>query len=247
MKKIRRGNDFVFAWEIERNGLSEDLSSVLEKHLYLSVLGKRVELVEGVDYDITGNVVRIEITPTIANILGTYKAEFHYILPDLTLIDEDRKCAVDVDAFAIVGSTAQADDPSEFTVTSDMAIAFKGDKGDSFTYADFTPEQIAELKQPAMDAAQQAERLLIGDLAVAEREVNRYGFDLTQNQFDALVSFVFNVGAGNFRSSTLLKRLKANPNDPDIANQFKRWVYGGGKVLPGLVRRRDEETKLYFA
>jgi lysozyme len=93
---------------------------------------------------------------------------------------------------------------------------------------------------------EQAEKFLIGDLIVAETEVNRYGFDLTQNQFDALVSFVFNVGAGNFRSSTLLKRLKANPNDPDIANQFKRWVYGGGKVLPGLVRRRNEEAKLYF-
>ena len=94
---------------------------------------------------------------------------------------------------------------------------------------------------------EQAEMLLIGDLIVAETEVNRYGFDLTQNQFDALVSFVYNVGAGNFRSSTLLKRLKDNPNDPDIANQFKRWVYGNGKVLPGLVRRRNEEAKLYFS
>ena len=93
---------------------------------------------------------------------------------------------------------------------------------------------------------EQAEKFLIDDLAVAEREVNRYGLNLTQNQFDALVSFVFNVGVGNFRSSTLLKRLKANPNDPDIANQFKKWVYGGGKVLPGLVRRRNEEAKLYF-
>ena len=152
MKKIRRGNDFVFAWEIERNGLPENLSSVLEKHLYLYALGKRVELIEGVDYDITGNVIRIEVTPTIANILGTYKAEFHYILPDIGLIDEDRKCAVDVEAFVIVGSTAQADDPSEFTVTSDMAIAFKGDKGDPLTYDDLTPEQKAELQQPATDA-----------------------------------------------------------------------------------------------
>ena len=93
---------------------------------------------------------------------------------------------------------------------------------------------------------EQAEKFLIDDLAVVEREVNRYGFELTQNQFDALVSFVYNVGARNFRSSTLLKRLKDNPNDPDIANQFKRWVYGNGKVLPGLVRRRNEEAKLYF-
>lgn len=92
----------------------------------------------------------------------------------------------------------------------------------------------------------QAESFLREDLITAETEVNRYGLDLTQNQFDALVSFVYNVGAGNFRSSTLLKNLKANPNDPDIANQFKKWVYGNGKVLPGLVRRRNEEAKLYF-
>ena len=161
MKKIRRGNDFVFAWEIERNGLPEDLSSVLEKHLYLSALGKRVELVEGVDYDITGNVIRIEVTPAIANILGTYKAEFHYILPDIGLIDEDRKCAVDVEAFVIVGSTAQADDPSEFTVTSDMAIAFKGDKGDSSyqTWLDAgntgtEADYLAWIQKPATDIEQ---------------------------------------------------------------------------------------------
>lgn len=93
---------------------------------------------------------------------------------------------------------------------------------------------------------EQAEKFLIGDLAVAESEVNRYGLNINQNQFDALVSFVYNVGAGNFRSSTLLKMVKANPNDPDIAKQFSRWVYGGGKVLPGLVRRRNDEAKLYF-
>lgn len=129
--KIRIDNDFVFNWAIERGGLPEDLSSVLEKHLHLSVFDKRIELVEGIDYDITGNVIRIEVTPAIANILGTYKAEFHYILPDIGLIDEDRRCAVDVDAFQIVAKTAQADDSSEFSMTSDMAIAFKGDKGDT--------------------------------------------------------------------------------------------------------------------
>ena len=92
----------------------------------------------------------------------------------------------------------------------------------------------------------EAEKLLVDDLKTAEEEINSHNLPLKQNQFDALVSFVFNVGVGNFRSSTLLKRLKANPNDPDIANQFKKWVYGNGKVLPGLVRRRNEEAKLYF-
>ena len=93
---------------------------------------------------------------------------------------------------------------------------------------------------------EEAERLLIEDLVTVENEINSHNLNINQNQFDALASFVYNVGVGNFRSSTLLKRLKANPNDPDIANQFKRWVYGGGKVLPGLVRRRNEEAKLYF-
>lgn len=93
---------------------------------------------------------------------------------------------------------------------------------------------------------EQAEQFLIGDLIVAETEINRLGLDLNQNQFDALVSFVFNVGGGNLRSSTLLKKLRENPNDPDIGRQFKRWVYAGKEVLPGLVRRRNDEARLYF-
>lgn len=93
----------------------------------------------------------------------------------------------------------------------------------------------------------QAEALLKVDLRTAEKEVNRHKLPLNQNQFDALVSFTFNVGAGAFRSSTLLKRIKENANHPDIPNQLKRWVYAGGKVLTGLVRRREEESKLYFS
>lgn len=92
----------------------------------------------------------------------------------------------------------------------------------------------------------QAEDLLRKDLATAEAEVNRHKLPLNQRQFDALVSFVFNVGKGNFRRSTLLKRIKENVFHPDIPFQFSRWDKGGGKVLPGLVRRRKDEAKLYF-
>lgn len=93
----------------------------------------------------------------------------------------------------------------------------------------------------------QAEAKLREDIRTAEREVNRHKLGINQNQFDALVSFTFNVGSGNFRSSTLLKRIKENQNHPDIKNQFNRWVYGGGKRLDGLVKRRAEEAKLYFS
>lgn len=69
---------------------------------------------------------------------------------------------------------------------------------------------------------------------------------LTQNQFDALVSFVYNIGPGAFTKSTLRRKVNADTSDPTIAAEFAKWVNGGGKKLPGLVRRRADEAKLYF-
>ncbi len=92
----------------------------------------------------------------------------------------------------------------------------------------------------------QGERFLIQDVQTAEQEVNSHGLIINQNQFDALVSFVFNVGVGNFSRSTLLRKLKVNSNDATISYEFSRWKYAGGKVLPGLVKRRKEEAELYF-
>jgi lysozyme len=92
----------------------------------------------------------------------------------------------------------------------------------------------------------QAEELLKIDLADAERAVNRTNLTLTQNQFDALVSFVFNVGSGNFANSTLLKRLNEKADKREITTQFNRWIFGKNKVkLPGLVRRRAAEAELF--
>lgn len=93
----------------------------------------------------------------------------------------------------------------------------------------------------------QAEELLRKDVLTAERALNRQRLPLSQNQFDALVSFTFNVGVGNFQKSTLLRKVRVNVNDPSIAVEFKKWVYGGGKVLPGLVKRRQAEAGLYFS
>ena len=71
--------------------------------------------------------------------------------------------------------------------------------------------------------------------------------ELTQNQFDALCSFTYNVGIGAFRKSTLLKKININPNDPSIESEFMRWNKAGGKVLAGLTKRRQQEADLYFA
>ena len=80
---------------------------------------------------------------------------------------------------------------------------------------------------------------------VKEPMVHKLG-KLNQNQCDAMVSFVYNVKLGQFNTSTIRRKILANPSDPSIADEFPRWKYGGGKVLPGLVKRRKEEAKLYF-
>jgi len=71
--------------------------------------------------------------------------------------------------------------------------------------------------------------------------------ELTQNQFNALVSFAYNVGTGNFSSSTLLKKINKNPNDLTLKAEFLRWNKAGGKVINGLTNRRNEEADLYFS
>ena len=71
--------------------------------------------------------------------------------------------------------------------------------------------------------------------------------NINQNQFNALVSFTYNVGTGNFSSSTLLKKVNKNPNDLSIKDEFLKWNKAGGKVINGLTNRRNEEADLYFS
>ena len=69
---------------------------------------------------------------------------------------------------------------------------------------------------------------------------------INQDQFDALVLFTYNVGVNAFADSTLLKKVKVDPNDPTIRDEFMRWVYVNGVVVQGLVNRRQKEADYYF-
>lgn len=73
------------------------------------------------------------------------------------------------------------------------------------------------------------------------------GVKLRQCQWDALASFVFNLGLKSLKSSTLWKLIQADPDDARIADEFARWVYAKGRRLPGLIARRADETRLYFS
>jgi lysozyme len=89
--------------------------------------------------------------------------------------------------------------------------------------------------------------LLSKTLTSYEHAVNAIKVDLTQNEFDALVSLTYNIGAGNLASSTLVKMLKAGNSKAEIAKQFLRWDKAGGKPLAGLTRRRNAEAELFLS
>lgn len=106
-----------------------------------------------------------------------------------------------------------------------------------------------------------ARRLFANILPRYEKEFNywldKYNIKINQNQFDALISFGYNVGIGREKTantpakgvagSTLFKKMMIDPNDPTIRNEFPKWNKSGGVVLNGLIRRRKAEADLYFS
>ena len=91
-----------------------------------------------------------------------------------------------------------------------------------------------------------AKEMLREDIEEAEWLVKELGVAKTEGQLDALVSFVFNLGIGRLNTSTLLKVIRNGGSMQQIKKEFKRWVYAGGKQLPGLVKRREWEAKRFF-
>ena len=167
--RIREGNDFTLNWEIERGGIAEDIQSAISRRLLLK---RHREVREITDYEIIGdgNIIHTEFTPDMLFGLGDYVLELHYVLSDISLSDEDRRCAVDVDAFTIVARTAMADNVTEMAQTSDIALALRGksaydlwiDSGGVGTVDDY----IAWLREPSVTAAGYATEQ--GDYALAQ-------------------------------------------------------------------------------
>lgn len=94
---------------------------------------------------------------------------------------------------------------------------------------------------------EQAEKWLQEDIASAEAAVNTYvHVPLTQGEFDALTDFVFNLGSGSLLHSTLLTLLNKGDRE-GAAKEFEKWDHAGGKVVAGLLRRRQEEEKEFFS
>lgn len=91
-----------------------------------------------------------------------------------------------------------------------------------------------------------AEHLLRADLYETEKAVDELDVAKTQGQFDALVSFAYNLGINRLRTSSLLKTIREGGNMRAIKREFKKWVHAGDKTLRGLEKRRAWEAERFF-
>ena len=94
---------------------------------------------------------------------------------------------------------------------------------------------------------EQADAMLLDTIKGVEKQVkNVLDVKLPAHKLAALISFTYNVGIGNFANSTLLAWINSNPDFSRSPEQFRRWNRGGGKVLNGLIRRREAEVALWI-
>ena len=122
--------------------------------------------------------------------------------------------------------------------------ALKTEKYLTIGYGHYGPD----VKEGQTITKDEATELLQQDVQTAEYELNqllRQNVLLTQNQFDALCSLVFNIGVGNFRKSTLRKKLLNHIQSVDC--EFMKWVYSGGHYVQGLYNRRKKEVELFLS
>ena len=111
------------------------------------------------------------------------------------------------------------------------------------SYADGSKVKISDKSIDESTAKSMLQHVADSFAAKVELLVNK---ELTQNQFNALCIFAYNIGLGNFGISTLLKLVNNNPNDANIAKEFLRWNKQSGKVLSGLTSRRIKESIIYY-
>ena len=92
----------------------------------------------------------------------------------------------------------------------------------------------------------QADDFLREDIVVVEKTLNQLGINFKQNQFDALCSWVFNLGCGNLTHSTMCKKMMTGASDEDVTDQLVKWCNAGGKPLLGLMKRRVAEANMFL-
>jgi lysozyme len=91
-----------------------------------------------------------------------------------------------------------------------------------------------------------AEKLLMEDIKPIELFINKVRVNFVQEEFDSLCSFIYNLGTGNFNSSTMRQYIIGDREDEEITDQMVKWILAGGKPLTGLKRRRIAEANMFL-
>ena len=132
----------------------------------------------------------------------------------------------------------------------DLIKSFEGCKlyayRDSVGVATIGYGHVKNVKMGMSITQKQAEDFLREDIKPCELTLNSMGVNYTQNEFDALVSWIFNLGAGAFKGSTMYKKIVARASDIEITDQMIKWHNAGGKPLLGLKRRRCAEANMFL-
>ncbi len=250
MKRIRQGNDFLVTWRIKRAGINEDLTQAVNMSLVASVKSDGLIHSKIVPFDIVDNsIVRIEVTPEIAQWEGIYNFVLKYEFVNPTYLDNNEKCAVDKNIFIIVPRTSQADEVVLIECESDVLIGLKGKKGDSAftvwnkenggnnTYDDW----LAFLQSPATEiegivSANEAIRVE-NENTRKLNEIERKQSEQTrlQNESARVASEIDRAGNEDTRSLNEATRL---------TNEEKReQLYDNAVILKGEVETLKTETE----
>ena len=106
----------------------------------------------------------------------------------------------------------------------------------------------ADVSEDMTITQDEADRLFDKDIESFEGQVRSVigPVNLRQCQWDAVVSLAYNIGVGALSRSILLRKIRSNPDNPAIRDEFRRWNRGGGRVLAGLTKRREWEARRYF-
>ena len=240
--RIRQGNDFIFLWAIERNGLPENLSNAVNVRLHF----KNFDCVGNVQsfQIVDGNIVRVEVAPKWASRLGPYRLILSYEFEDLSYSDSDRKCVVDVLAFNIVPKTCEADDLTEMAKTTDIMIGLRGLSAYDVWLKD-NPESTIDdyynwLRQPATDAVS-----LIDDKIEHLDEVIDTS---TANEAERVTAE--NIRLSNETGRVNAESQRVNNEDERLANEINREqaenlraIAEGSRVDAENIRVSNENTR----
>lgn len=166
--KVRINNSHKHIWAVVWNGQPEDFSDAKDITLIASVRDKRINLTQGIDYVIEGNLVKIDFTPRFCKNTGVYNIELNYTKPSESFLSGERRTAVDLNVIEIVGTSACADATDETSSVSEAAFGFQGLSAYEVWLKDnpgkTKEDYFAFLQKPATDA--------IGSIQAVEQTIS---------------------------------------------------------------------------